>query len=686
MSDADTVNGHKETHAGHDNDAGHGGHGTDHTGHEEMFRQRFWVCLVLSVPVLVWSDTIQEWFGYAAPHFPGSHLIVPVLATAVFAYGGIPFIRMAIPEVRDRAPGMMTLISLAILVAYGYSMAALGWQLGADFFWELVSLIDVMLLGHWLEMRSVRQASGALDALAELMPDTAEVVTDDGDVVERPVDELSVGDVVLIRPGASAPADATVVDGASKLDESMITGESTPIDAEVGQEVIAGTVNVGDSSLRAEVSAIGDDTTLAGIMRLVSEAQASKSPTQLVADRAASFLFYAAVGAAAVTAVVWTIVDGGVSERMVARVVTVLVIACPHALGLAIPLVVAITTKIAAENGTLIRNREAIDTARRVNVLAIDKTGTLTEGRIGLVAVATTDGIDEDTAITQAASVEGDSEHLIARALRGAADDRQLTRAEVTDFAIEKGRGVGATLDGMRIEIGGPRLLDQRSFEPDRVLASFASDEGDEGRTVVYMVRDGDVVAAVSFADVIRDESAAAIAALHGMGVKVVMITGDSESVAASVAADLAIDEYRAEVLPEEKDRIIADLKGPDAFVAMVGDGVNDAPALARADIGIAIGSGTDVAVESADLVLVKSNPLDIVRILRLSAAAYHKQVQNIWWAAGYNIVMIPLAAGVLAPWGLLMPPAVGALLMSLSTIIVAANAQLLRKVDLENP
>lgn len=653
----------------------------DHSGHEEMFRRRFWVCLALSVPVLVWSDTIQGWFGYTALEFPGSFLIVPVVATVVFFYGGVPFLQMAVPEVHNRNPGMMTLISLAILVAYGYSMTALVWDLGSDFFWELVTLIDVMLLGHWLEMRSVRQASGALDALAELIPDTAEVVVD-GDVVERPIDALEVGDVVLIRTGASAPADATVVEGSSKVNEAMVTGESKPVDKGRDDDVIAGTVNVGDSSLRAEVSAVGDDTALAGIMRLVADAEASKSPTQLLADRAASFLFYAAVASAVVTAIVWTLVDGA-SQATVARVVTVLVIACPHALGLAIPLVVSITTEIAADNGTLIRNREAIDTARSITVVATDKTGTLTEGRIGLVDIATTDVVSEEDAIIVAASVEGDSEHLIAKAIRDEATERGVDRREVSNFEVKKGRGVAATVDGARIEIGGPRLLEGLGVDLREALSTFASSAGDEGRSVVYVIRDGTPIAAFSFADVIREESSQAVDALHGMDVEVVMITGDSEQVAAAVASELGIDDYRAEVLPEDKDHIIDELRGPDAFVAMVGDGVNDAPALARADIGIAIGSGTDVAVESADLVLVKSNPLDIVRIIRLSAASYRKQVQNIWWAAGYNIVMIPLAAGALAPWGILIPPAVGALVMSISTIIVAANAQLLRRVDI---
>lgn len=679
---------HERDHPKSEHGHGHemqGDHGVDHAGHEEMFRRRFWVCLVLSVPVLVWSETIQDWFGYRAPEFPGSGLVVPVLATVVFVYGGVPFLRMATPEIRSRTPGMMTLISLAILVAFGYSMSAQLWDLGSDFFWELVTLIDVMLLGHWLEMRSVRQASGALDALAELLPDTAEVVSSDGSVEKRAVDELTTGDIVLIRPGASTPADASVVEGASKMNESMITGESKPIDKAAGDTLIAGTVNVGDSSLRAEVSATGDDTALAGIMRLVAEARSSKSPTQLLADRAAAFLFYAAVAASVATAIAWTIIDGGVTQDAVARVVTVLVIACPHALGLAIPLVVAITTTIAADNGTLIRNREAIDTARTITIIATDKTGTLTQGRVGLVDVVTTEAVDADEAIALAASVEADSEHLIALAFRDAAEQRSIEVSNASGFEVKKGVGVSGTVNGSHIDVGGPRLIEELDADPGDELASFASDAGERGHTVVYVVRDGDVIAACSLADAIRDESAPAVAQLLDMGVQVVMITGDSEDVAASVAGELGIDDYRAEVLPEDKDSIIDDLKDR-GVVAMVGDGVNDAPALARADIGIAIGSGTDVAVESADLVLVKSNPLDIVRILRLSAAAYRKQIQNIWWAAGYNIVMIPLAAGILAPWGILIPPALGALAMSISTVVVAANAQLLRRADLSGP
>ena len=651
-----------------------------------MFRRRFWVCLVVGMPVLFWSPTIQDWFGYTAPEFPGSFLIVPVLATFVFVYGGFPFLRMAGWELRNRQPAMMTLISLAIVVAYGFSIATEFADVGEDFFWELVTLIDIMLLGHWMEMRSVRQASGALDALAALVPDTADVVDSDGSVRQLPVSQLKIDNVILVRPGESVAADGVVVDGGSDLNESMITGEWQAVAKAVGDGVIAGTINVGDGSLRVRVAAVGSDTALAGIMMLVADAQNSRSPTQLLADRAASFLFYAAVLSAALTAVIWTAIDGGFAAETVARVVTVLVIACPHALGLAIPLVVANTTDLAARNGTLIRDREAIDTARELKIIAFDKTGTLTAGEVGVVAVATTDGIDESEALRSAAAVEGDSEHPLAAAVRDAAADRSLEVPKVTEFAVLKGLGARATVNGHASHVGGPRLLDSLGLVVPDSLASFAKDSGSQGRTVVYLVVDDQVAAAFALADVIRQESREAVGVLHGMGVEVAMLTGDSDEVAASVAGELGIDRVYSQVLPGDKDKRVAELQEQGQKVGMVGDGVNDAPALARADIGIAIGSGTDVAVQAADLVLVKNNPLDVPRILKLSAASYRKQLQNIWWGAGYNIVMIPLAAGILAPWGFVMPPAIGAVMMSLSTIVVAINAQLLRRVDLSLP
>jgi P-type Cu2+ transporter len=670
----------------HENDHGGGEHSIDHSGHEDMFRRRFWACLLLTFPVLFWSDTIQDWLGYSAPTFTGSDLIVPVLSTVIFVYGGLPFLQMASVELRNRRPGMMTLISLAISVAFAFSMATVIWDdLGADFFWELVTLIVVMLLGHWLEMRSVRVASGALQALADLLPDTAELIGDDGRIRDVYLDELELGDVLAVRPGSRAPADGEVTEGSTQMDESMITGESRPVLKEPGDAVIAGTINDGSGAIRVKVSAVGEDTALAGITRLVAEAKASKSETQLLADRAAGYLFYAALLAAAITAVVWTAVDGGVTEQMVARVVTVLVIACPHALGLAIPLVVANTTSIAAANGTLIRNRESIDTAKDLDVVVFDKTGTLTKGKIGVTGLVTVAGVSKRDALTIAAAVERDSEHLIGRALRREVNDDAADRLDVVGFETMAGRGVTAIVEGARIQVGGPRMVEHLGVDLPPDLVAFAETFGSRGETVVYLIEDGEAIAAFALADVIREESKQAVERLHEMGLRVAMLTGDSRDVARSVAAQMNIDRVFAEVLPGDKASHIEGLQSEGDMVAMVGDGVNDAPALARADIGIAIGSGTDVAVETADLVLVKNNPLDIVKIVRLSDAAYQKQRQNIWWAAGYNIVMIPLAAGILAPIGFLMPPAVGAVVMSVSTIVVAINAQLLRRVDLED-
>jgi Cu2+-exporting ATPase len=650
-----------------------------------MFRNRFWACLLLSIPVLVYSESIQNWLGYTAPLFPGSQWIVPLFSTIIFIYGGLPFLRMATGELRRRQPGMMTLISLAITVAYVYSMAVFFLGSGQAFFWELVTLIDVMLLGHWLEMRSVRQASGALDALAKLLPDTAERIIEDGSVMEHPVSDLKTGDLVLVRPGASVPADGLVEDGETDVNEAMITGESKPVKKAPGDTVIAGTVNSGDSSLRVQVAAVGEDTALSGIMRLVDEAQQSKSPTQLLADRAAAFLFYAALTAAVITAVIWTIV-GGFGPEVVARVVTVLVIACPHALGLAVPLVVANTTSLAAKNGILIRDRQSLEASRELNVIAFDKTGTLTKGEFGVVDMAIADGVTTGEALAEAAAIEGDSEHLIAQAIRSTAEAKDLSLPAADDFKILKGRGVQASINGQITYVGGPRLLEHLDIEPPAELVEFADTAGENGQSVVYLVRDGEAAAAFALADVVRSESKEAIDELHAMGVEVAMLTGDSQDVADAVARELDIDQVFAEVLPEDKDGKIVELQKQEKEVGMVGDGVNDAPALTRADVGIAIGSGTDVAVESAGLILVKSNPLDVVKILKLSDASHRKQVQNIWWAAGYNIIMVPLAMGILAPWGIVPSPALGAFIMSISTIIVAINAQRLRGVDLDTP
>jgi Cu2+-exporting ATPase len=674
----------RHEHTGH-GDGDHGdGHGGMHEGHEQMFRRRFFVSSLLSVPVLLYSPTLQAWLGFSAPSFPGSEWINPVFAVIVFAYGGVPFLRMAVPELRERSPGMMTLISMAISVAFVYSLASVVVPTTAAFFWELVTLIDVMLLGHWIEMRSVRRASSALDELAKLVPDTAERITESGDTEEVPVRDLAEGDLVLVRPGASVPADGVVEEGDSNVNEAMITGESKPVSKEPGDEVIGGTVN-GDGSLRVRIAATGEETTLAGIMRLVEDAQQSKSKTQMFADRAAGWLFYVAVAAAVLTGIAWTVATT-FDVTVIERVVTVLVIACPHALGLAIPLVVAINTSLAARNGMLVRDRIAMEQARNLDVIVFDKTGTLTAGEQGVVDIETVEGVAADEALGLAAAVEADSEHMIAEAIREAADERGVRTLDATDFEAIKGRGVRARVDGQAVHVGGPNLLSALETEVPAELRSFAEQSGENARTVVYLIRDGEPIAAFALADVIREESYHVVEALHDLGIEVAMLTGDSADVAHAVADDLGIDTVFAEVLPEDKDEKIQELQSAGNLVAMVGDGVNDAPALTRADIGIAIGSGTDVAVQSADIILVQNNPVDVVRLVKLSKASYRKMQENLVWAAGYNVFAIPLAAGVLAPIGILLSPAVGAVLMSLSTVIVAINAQFLRRVDLDLP
>jgi P-type Cu2+ transporter len=659
----------------------HASHGADHSGHEQMFRIRFWWSLLLSIPVLVYSEMIQHWLGFMPPMFPFAEWIPFVFSVVIFAYGGIPFLQMAMPELKERKPGMMTLISLAISVAFIYSVAAEFINLGEGFFWELVTLIDIMLLGHWLEMRSVRQASGALNELAKLMPDTAERVIKGGSTETVSVSDLNHGDLLLIRPGASVPADGEVAGGFSDVNESMITGESKPVSKHVGEKVIAGTLN-GDGSLRVKVTATGDETALAGILRLVEQAQQSKSKTQVLADKAAGWLFYIALASAILTAIAWT-VAGAFNIEVLNRVVTVLVIACPHALGLAVPLVVAITTAMGAKNGILVRNRLALEAAREIDIVIFDKTGTLTQGQFGVVDMVTTDDWDNDRALALAAALESDSEHLIAQSIRRLARDRKLVIPPVSSFSALKGRGVQASFENETYYLGGPRLLEMLSLKPASNIADFTNSANSNAQSVVYLTAQKKIIAAIAIADVIRPESKQAVDELKHMGIEVAMLTGDSESVAKAVAYQLGIKRVFAEVLPEHKDQKVMELQKLGKRVAMVGDGVNDAPALTRADVGIAIGGGTDVAIESAGLILVNSNPLDVVKIFKLSRASYRKMIQNLWWAAGYNTVAIPLAAGVLAHWGILLSPAIGAILMSVSTIVVAINAQLLRRTSL---
>jgi Cu2+-exporting ATPase len=654
---------------------------TDHSGHEELFRKRFWVSLLLSIPVLLYTPMLQMWFGFRMPEFAGGQWVMPIFSIIVFLYGGVPFIQMAIPEVRTRQPGMMTLISLAISVSFIYSLATLFVNLGEGFFWELVTLIDIMLLGHWIEMRSVRQASGALNTLAKLTPDTAEHIMPDGSMHTMPVSSLKTSDLVLVRPGASIPADGVVEEGESDVNESMITGESLPVKKVKGTKVIAGTIN-GSGSLRVRVSAVGEQTALAGIMRLVHEAQQSKSRTQILADKSAGWLFYLALGVALLTAIAWTLAIG-FDLFTLQRVVAVLVIACPHALGLAVPLVVAISTTSAAQNGILVRDRLALEAAREIDVIIFDKTGTLTKGEQGIVGIKSISDIDEEHALALTAAVEADSEHVIARAIHKAAQEKKLKLPTVSDFEAIKGRGIYAKSNGKDVWVGGPRLLEMLSIKSDKEIVEFAKSAGSKGQTVVYLVEEKRVIAAFALADVIRPESYTTINKLKEMHIQVAMLTGDSQDVAKAVADELGIDLYFAEVLPEHKDEKVIELQQQGKKVAMVGDGVNDAPALVRADVGIAIGSGTDVAIESAGIILVRSNPLDVVKIFKLSRASYRKMIENLVWASGYNIVALPLAAGVLASAGILLSPAVGALLMSLSTVIVAINAQLLRQVNL---
>ncbi|HEX8598298.1 MAG TPA: heavy metal translocating P-type ATPase [Chloroflexia bacterium] len=672
-----------DAHASHASQASHASHGAHggHAGHsEEMFKRPFWISLILTLPVLFYSELFQEIFGYTAPQFPGSEYLNLVLGSIIYWYAGRVFLTGAIDELRQVTPGMMTLVALAITTAYGYSVATtFGLVEGMPFYWELATLVTIMLLGHWMEMRAVGSAQSALNELAKLLPDTAERIV--GDTTERvPVSELRTGDLILVRPGSQVPADGLVEEGQSQLNESMMTGESKPVSKAPGSEVIAGTVN-GSGSLRVRINRTGEQTMLAGIMRLVQEAQTSRTRAQALADRAAYWLTIVAVGVAAVTLVAW-ILARGFDDYTLERVVTTLVVACPHALGLAIPLVISISTALSARNGILVRDRLALERARNLNVVVFDKTGTLTKGEQGLVGMVT-EGIGEDEALSQAAAVEGDSEHIIARAIVEAARERGAQVPAAVDFQALPGRGVQAEVGGRLLQVGGPQLLKQGGISPSEALVRQAQEWGSRGQSVVYLVEGAQLRAAFALADVIRPESREAIRVLRAQGVRVAMLTGDSEDVARWVAGELGITEYFAQVLPEHKSARIKELQRGGEQVAMVGDGVNDAPALAQADVGIAIGAGTDVARASAGIVLVRNDPRDVARIIALSRASYRKMVQNLSWAVGYNAIALPLAAGVLAPIGLVLPAAVGALLMSLSTIIVAINAQTLRRLNL---
>lgn len=671
----------------------HSGHADDdhtvhthgqHAGHSTaMFKNRFWLTLALSLPVVYFSPMMGHLLGYMPPEFPGSAWIPPVLGTVIFLYGGQPFLKGGLQELKDRTPGMMLLIGMAITVAFAASwVTSLGiGGFDLDFWWELALLVAIMLLGHWIEMRALGSAQGALDALAALLPDEAERITEGG-TETVPVSGLNPGDLVLVRPGARMPADGNVVDGQAEFDESMITGESRTVARGVGDPVVAGTVAT-DSSVRVRVTAVGDQTALAGIQRLVAEAQASSSRAQALADRAAAFLFYFAAGAGVLTFIAWTLL-GSIPDA-VTRTVTVLVIACPHALGLAIPLVIAISTEQAARAGVLIKNRMALERMRTIDVVLFDKTGTLTTGEPELKDIAVAEGADAGAVLALAAAVEADSEHPVAKAIVRAAKARNLALPAATAFTSLTGRGVQATVDGRTVHVGGPALLRELGTVEPAAVAARTRAWMDRGAAVLHVVDDGRILGAVSMEDAVRPESRQAVSALQRRGVEVAMVTGDARQVARAVAADLDIDEVFAEVLPADKDKKVAELQDRGLKVAMVGDGVNDSPALARAEVGIAIGAGTDVAVESAGVVLAGNDPRAVLSMVDLSRASYRKMWQNLVWATGYNILSVPLAAGVLAFAGVVLSPAAGAVLMSASTIVVALNAQLLRRLKL-NP
>ena len=657
----------------------HQGHDR-HSGHSvAMFRDKFWWSFALTIPTMIWSPEVQHWLGFTAPSFPGSTFIPAILGTFVFVYGGAVFVRGACAELADRKPGMMTLISLAIIVAFATSLAATFGLFEIDVWWELASLITIMVLGHWLEMRAISQARGAINALAALLPDTAERVAG-AEVQTVALAELHVDDIVLVRPGTRIPADGVVVEGTADVDESMMTGESKAISKTTDSTVIAGTVANG-GSLRVRITAVGEQTALSGIMRLVATAQASSSRTQALADRAAAILFYVAVGSGAITFTYWWF--SGSKEHALVKTATVLIIACPHALGLAIPLVIAISTSLGAQNGLLVKDRLALERARKLDMVIFDKTGTLTRGSPAVAGIAVVTGTSESELIALSAAVEINSEHPLARAIVEEARRRRIPQRQALEFEALAGRGAQAIVDGKSVVVGGPRLLTEAKATVPPEVEKSTSAWASEGKTVLYVVAGGQLLGALAVEDEIRPESVEAVTELHRLGIRVAMITGDAKTVADSVARRIGIDEVAAEVLPAGKASAVSRFQTGGKLVAMVGDGVNDAPALATADVGIAIGAGTDVAIESAGIVLVRSDPRDVVGAIELSRATYRKMIQNLIWATAYNLVAIPVAGGLFVRWGFDLPMSVGAVAMSASTIIVAANAQLLRRLKL---
>jgi Cu2+-exporting ATPase len=667
---------HEHQHSEHQEHDKHAGHSV------AMFKDKFWLSLLLTIPVLAYSEMIQQWLNFTPPAFPGSQYVPFVFSTIIFFYGGLVFIKGAWGELKAKLPGMMTLISLAIITAYAYSVATQFWLAGEGFFWELATLVTIMLLGHWLEMASVAKAEGALDAISKLLPDKAEKLIN-GKPKQILVSELKVGDLVLIRPGSRIPVDGVITDGKSSVDEAAITGESKPVSKTVDDEVIAGTGNQ-DGSLTVKVTKIGQDTALAGIMRLVAEAQSSKSNVQVLADKAAFALTIIAIATAVITFVYWLLAKD--TAFALERSVTVLIIACPHALGLAIPLVVSISTAISAKSGLLVRKRLALEAARNIDWVLFDKTGTLTKGEHGVTDIWATKGYTQEDILHLTASLEQSSEHIVGKGIVSEAQKKHVHLDKVDDFSALPGLGVKGKLHGKDNFIAASyRYITENNLTVPGDIEQYSKQAAKEGKTEVYLIKDGkEVVGAIALADVLREQSKQTIAALKAEGVKTAMVTGDSQDVADYVAKQLGLDQYFAEVRPEDKAAKVKELQKSGSKVAFVGDGINDAPALTTADIGMAIGAGTDVAIKSADIILVKSDPRDVIKVIHLSKATYRKMTQNLIWATGYNVVAIPLAAGVLYSSGILLSPAVGAVLMSLSTVIVAINAQLLRRVNLK--
>lgn len=664
---------HEESHESHN----HSGH--DHHAHMVTdFRNKFFIILIFTIPIVLLSPMIQNFIGVDW-QFTGDSYIVAALATFVYFYGGWPFIKGAYDELKNKEPGMMTLIAMAISVAYLYSMAVVFGFNGEEMFWELATLVLIMLLGHWIEMRAINNASKALESLASLMPDTANRITENGETEEVQIDDIKAGDLLLVKPGEKMPLDGKIVKGKSQVDESMLTGESVPVEKSVDDEVIGGSINR-EGSLTIEVEKLMNESYLTQVIDMVRESQRTKSKTQDVTNKAAKWLFYIALAAGIITFIAWISI-GATIDTAIIRLVTVLVIACPHALGLAAPLVISVSTSLAAKHGLLIRKRPQFEKARKINAVIFDKTGTLTEGKFGVTDIQTFNNIDENILLSYAATIENESEHPIARGILNEAKLKELELLEMSNFNSITGVGIEGTIDDKQVKVVSPGYVRKQKIDFDDKNFNKWSEQG---KTVVFLLVNEELAGAIALADKIKESSKLTIEQLHKRNIKAIMLTGDNQKVANYVAEQIGIDEVYAEVMPNEKADKVTEIQERGLVVAMTGDGINDAPALTKADVGIAVGAGTDIAMDSADIVLVDSNPKDILAIFSLSKRTYNKLVQNLIWATGYNVIALPLAAGVLAPWGIILSPAVGAILMSLSTIIVAINAQLLHRFEVE--